>query len=143
MQSERARLIEEGFLGVDSAAFKPLIEFVIEQGAGGDHAFVELLEFHQLSVNPRARRLRESNYRTVRGVMVRLLFLKAARVCALANVRHVVGPRPCSLRPTPPAHKHKPHTTMQTTPRTMNFSRIPPQRSPHQALKPPGLSKND
>ena len=38
-QSMRARIIQEGLSGVDSAAFTPLLEFVIEQGASGDHAF--------------------------------------------------------------------------------------------------------
>ena len=62
-QAVRARLIQEGFLAVDSAAFSPMLQFVIEQVAGGDHAFVEpLVQFHELIVNPRARRLRVALY---------------------------------------------------------------------------------
>ena len=69
VQAVRARLIQEGFLAVDSAELRPMLQFVVEQGAGGDHAFVEsLVQFHELMVNPRVRRLRESNYRTVCGI---------------------------------------------------------------------------
>ena len=40
VQAVWARLIQEGFPAVDSSAFIPMLQFVIEQGAGGDHAYL-------------------------------------------------------------------------------------------------------
>ena len=55
LDSVRSRLFAEGFHGADSPGFLALLRFVIEQGAGGEHAFVQpLVDFHQLFVNPRA-----------------------------------------------------------------------------------------
>ena len=82
LESVRSRLLAEGFHGTDSPAFHALLRFVIEQGAGGEHALVQpLVDFHQLLVNPRVRRLRESHFRVVLNVPsppARLYLLKAA-----------------------------------------------------------------
>jgi hypothetical protein len=68
-----------------------MLQFVVEQGAGGDPAYVDsLVQFHELMVNPRVRRLRESNFRNVCGVkspVVRLYLLKAAYGCPATLVR--------------------------------------------------------
>ena len=59
----RSRLLSEEFPGIDSPGLLVLLRFVIEQGAGGEHEFVQpLVEFYQLLVNPRARRLRETHF---------------------------------------------------------------------------------
>ena len=38
----RSRLLSEGFPGIDSPGFFVLLRFAIEQGAGGEHAFIQL-----------------------------------------------------------------------------------------------------
>ena len=72
----------EGSALAETAAFLPLLQFVLEQGCGGTNAFVDpLVDFRHLFVNPRARRLRESHFRLVCGVQqsrLRLALLKAA-----------------------------------------------------------------
>ena len=91
VQTVRDRLRHEGSALADSAAFLPLLQFVLEQGAGGKHAFVDpLVVFHQLFVNPRSRRLRESHFRVVcqlKYPRLRLVLLKAAYGCPVGCVR--------------------------------------------------------
>jgi hypothetical protein len=87
VQAVRYRLIQEGFPAANTAAFTPMLQFVVEQGAGGDPAYVEsLVQFHELMVNPRVRRLRESNYRTVCGVKSQLF------ACTCSRLRMVAQP---------------------------------------------------
>ena len=51
---------------MDCASYRVLLNFVIAQGVGAQEAFVEpLVEFHELLVNPRVRRLREHLFRVV------------------------------------------------------------------------------
>jgi hypothetical protein len=91
VQTVRDRLRREGSALADSAAFLPLLQFVLEQGAGGKNAFVDpLVAFHQLFVNPRSRRLRESHFRVVcqlKFPRLRLVLLKAAYGCPVGCVR--------------------------------------------------------
>ena len=87
----RARLRAEGSALAETAAFLPLLQFVLEQGGGGTNAFVDpLVDFHHLFVNPRVRRLRESHFRVVCGVpqpRLRLALLKAAYGCPVSAIR--------------------------------------------------------
>ena len=91
LESVRSRLLAEGFHGADSPALHALLRFVIEPGAGGEHALVQpLVDFHQMLVNPRVRRLRESHFRVVLHVPsppARLYLLKAAYGCPANLVR--------------------------------------------------------
>ena len=84
-ESVRARLVAEGFPVVDGASYLVLFNFVIAQGVGAQEAFVEpLVEFHELLVNPRVRRLREHHFRVVCLIpspIVRLYVLKVAYSC--------------------------------------------------------------
>ena len=91
LESVRARLTAEGFPGIEAPGFQVLLRFVIDQGAGGEHAFVQpLVDFHQLLVNPRVRRLRDSHFRVVLSVPsppARVILLKAAYGCPASSIR--------------------------------------------------------
>ena len=91
VQAVRARLRAEGSALAETAAFLPLLQFVLEQGGVGMNAFVDpLVDFHHLFVNPRVRRLRESHFRVVCGVpqpRLRLALLKAAYGCPVSAIR--------------------------------------------------------
>ena len=90
-ESVRARLVAEGYPVVDCANYLVLLNFVIAQGVGAQEAFVEpLVEFHELLVNPRVRRLREHRFRVVCSVpspILRICLLKAAYACLPQLVR--------------------------------------------------------
>ena len=76
---------------VDCASFVVLLNFVIAQGAAGEYGFVErLVEFHELLVNPRIRRLRERHFRlvcTVPSPIPHVLLLKVAYACPPQQAR--------------------------------------------------------
>ena len=63
LETIRAQLMSEGLPCASSNSFLPLLQFVVEQGGNRQHGFVQpLVEFHQLFVNPRVRRLRETQF---------------------------------------------------------------------------------
>ncbi|MCP4242903.1 MAG: hypothetical protein GY772_20300, partial [bacterium] len=59
VQAVRARLAAGGSALADSAAFLPLLHFVLEQGGAATAGYVDgLVAFHERCVNPKTRRLR-------------------------------------------------------------------------------------
>ena len=91
LETIRARLVAEGVPCATTSSFLPLLQFVVEQGGNNKHGFVEsLVEFHQLFVNPRVRRLREAHFRVVCALpspRLRLVLLKVAYGCPAIVVR--------------------------------------------------------
>ena len=91
IDSLRAALQRDGIASLGGPALLSLLQFVLEQGACGEHALVEpLVRFHETYVNARFRRLRENNFRAVCALpspRSRLVLLKAAYGCPAAAVR--------------------------------------------------------
>ena len=91
LETIRARLVAEGVPCATTSSFLPLLQFVVEQGGNNKHGFVEsLVEFHQLFVNPRVRRLREAHFRVVCALpspRLRLVLLKVAYGCPASALR--------------------------------------------------------
>ena len=91
LETIRAQLMSEGLPCASSNSFLPLLQFVVEQGGNRQHGFVQpLVEFHQLFVNPRVRRLRETHFRVVCSLpspRLRLALLKAAYGCPVSGLR--------------------------------------------------------
>ena len=91
LETVKARLVAEGLPCATSSSFLPLLHFVAEQGGNRKHGFVQsLVDFHQLFVNPRIRRLRESHFRVVYALplpRLRLVLLKVAYGCPASALR--------------------------------------------------------
>ena len=86
----RARLSAVGFPVAECANFEVLLEFVTLQGAYTDHRYVDdLVDFHQLLVNPRVRRLRDCHFRhvcSIKSPCIRI-FCAEGSLCMSAAAR--------------------------------------------------------
>jgi hypothetical protein len=88
----RARLSAAGFPVAECAIFEVLLEFVTLQGAYTYHRYVDdLVDFHQLLVNPRVRRLRDCHFRhvcSIKSPSIKNCVLKATYACPPQLVKH-------------------------------------------------------